>query len=162
MAALVALVFLVGSRLPVGHVATRVIRLNQTPEAVWAVLSDFSGQASWRTDIKEVRRVPGAAKETWLEIGGSGEMPLETTESDPPFRLVRTIADPKLPFGGRWVYVLTPEGATTKLSITEEGEVYNPLFRFVSHYIMKQAGSIETVMRSLAAHFKEAPRIEAP
>lgn len=162
LVAVVALATLWGTRLPVGHVATRALTLNQRPLAVWAVLSDFGEQATWRTDLKEVRRLAGAAKETWIEIGGNGEMPLETSESDPPRRLVRTIADPTLPFGGKWIYVLTPDGEGTRLTITEEGKVYNPLFRFVSHYLINPAGTVEGVMKDLAAHFNEAPRIGAP
>jgi uncharacterized protein YndB with AHSA1/START domain len=129
---------------------------------VWGVLTDFAGQAVWRTDLKTVRRLEGTAKETWIEVGGSGEMPLETTESDPPHRLVRTIADSQLAFGGKWTYELAPDASGTRLTITEDGEVYNPLFRFISHYIMNPAGTIETVMKALAAHFKEPAQIEVP
>jgi hypothetical protein len=161
VAGLVGGVALWGSRLPVAHVASRVLRLNQPPESVWRVLTDYEGQRSWRTDLKAVTRVSGAARETWTEVTSSGELPLETTESDPPRRLVRTIADRTLPFGGRWVYELASEGPGTRLTITEEGEVYNPLFRFLSHYIFDQAGTIETVMRALATHFGESPRISA-
>ena len=161
LVAVVGGVALWGSRLPVAHVASRVLRLDQPPESVWAVLTDYPGQLSWRTDLKSIERVSGTPTETWREVTSSGEMPLATTESDPPRRLVRTIADPTLPFGGRWVYELVPDGAGTRLSITEEGEVYNPLFRFMSRYVFDQAGTIETVMKALAARFREPPRITA-
>ena len=152
-------VVLLGTRLPVGHVATRVLRLNQAPQAVWAALTDFAGQATWRTDVSAVRRKEGSARETWIEVGPGGELPFETTEMDPPRHLVRTIADPSLPFGGKWTYDLAPDGTGTRLTITEDGEVYNPLFRFVSHYFRDQAATIETVMQALATHFKEPARI---
>lgn len=156
---LVGLVALWGSRLPVGHVATRVLRLNQPRDTVWKLLTDFSNQATWRTDIKSVRRKDGAAKETWIEDGSNGEMPLETTSMEAPIRLVRTIADPSLPFSGAWTYELADEGNGTRLTITENGEVRQPIFRFVSHYLMNQAGTIESVMKALAAHFGETARI---
>lgn len=156
---LVGVVALWGSRLPVAHVATRVVQLNQSRDTVWKLLTDFPNQAAWRTDVKSVRRKDGAAKETWIEDGSNGEMPLETTEMVPPHRLVRTIADPSLPFSGSWTYELTEEGGGTRLTITENGEVRQPIFRFVSHYLMNQAGTIETVMKALAAHFGEPARI---
>jgi hypothetical protein len=42
----------------------------------------------------------------------------------------------------------------TELTITENGEVYNPLFRFVSRFIMGHAATIEKYQRDVAAHFK--------
>ncbi|MGQ0647923.1 MAG: SRPBCC family protein [Gemmatimonadaceae bacterium] len=161
LVALVGGVALWGSRLPVAHVARRVIHLNRPPADVWAAITDFQGQRAWRSDLKSVERVPGKEKETWKEVTSQGEMPLETTEVDPPRRLVRTIADPTLPYGGRWVYELEPDGTGSRLTITEEGEVYNPIFRFLSHYVFDQAGTIEGLMTALAAHFNEPPRITA-
>jgi hypothetical protein len=75
---------------------------------------------------------------------------------------VRTIADPSLPFGGRWVYELepTPSGGT-RVTVTEEGEVYNPIFRVVSRF-MDQSATIKEYLTDLAGRFGEAPRIEAP
>jgi len=58
LAGLVALVAIIGSLLPRGHTATQTIRLKQKPEAVWAVISDYAGQAAWRTDLKSVERLP--------------------------------------------------------------------------------------------------------
>jgi uncharacterized protein YndB with AHSA1/START domain len=162
LAALVVLVGVValwGSRLPVAHVATRVLLVGQPRDTVWKLLTDFPNQAAWRSDVKSVRRKEGAAKETWIEDGSNGEMPLETTELEAPHRLVRTIVDPSLPFGGSWTYELAEEGTGTRLTITENGEVRQPIFRFVSHYLMNQAGTIESVMKSLAAHFGEPARI---
>jgi len=156
---LMGVVALWGSRLPVAHVATRVLRLGQPRDTVWKLLTDFPNQAAWRSDVKSVRRKDGAAKETWIEDGSNGEMPLETTEMEAPHRLVRTIADPSLPFGGSWTYELAEEGTGTRLTITENGEVRQPIFRFISHYVMNQAGTIEGVMKALATHFGETARI---
>ncbi|MCC6317320.1 MAG: SRPBCC family protein [Gemmatimonadaceae bacterium] len=156
----VALVTVWGSRLPREHVASRVLHLAQPRDSVWSVLTDYAGQASWRTDISAVRRQEGASPEVWVETGSNGEMPLATTVSEPPSRLIRTIADSTLPFGGSWTYELAVENGGTRLTITEAGEVYHPIFRFVSHYFMSPAGTIEVVMKALAARFGEPPRIE--
>lgn len=157
--AVVAAVAAVGAALPVDHVASRTLTLNRPVDEVWAVLTDFRGQLLWRHELKSVELVAGASRETWLEDTGDDPIPFETTEAVAPSRLVRTIADSTLPFGGRWVYTLAADGGGTRLTITEEGEVYHPIFRFVSHFFLDQAATIEGVMRGLATHFGETPRI---
>jgi hypothetical protein len=67
---------------------------------------------------------------------------------------VNRIADPKLPFGGSWTYEVSAAGSGTELNITENGEVYNPLFRFVSRFIMGHTATIEKYQRDLAARLK--------
>lgn len=156
---LVAVIAAVGSALPVAHVATRTIAINRPIDEVWGVLTDFRGQLSWRKELKTVELVAGTPRETWREDTGDDPISFETTEAIPPARLVRTIADSTLPFGGRWVYSLEAAGGGTRLTITEEGEVYHPVFRFVSHFLLDQAATIEGVMRGLASHFGEEPRI---
>jgi hypothetical protein len=162
LAAVAALVTLIGTMLPAGHVASRSLVLKQPPESVRAVVTDYAGQPSWRKDITKVERVSeGPGGETWREEG-SEPLLLQTTESVRPTRLVRTIADPTLPFGGRWVYAFeaTASGGT-RLTVTEEGEVYNPIFRVVSRF-MDPSATIRNYLTSLAGAFGEAPLIEDP
>jgi len=71
--------------------------------------------------------------------------------------MMRTrIADTELAFGGSWTYELarTPTGGTS-LSITEDGEVYNPIFRFMSKFFFSPVATIEKVQRSLAKKLGE-------
>jgi hypothetical protein len=91
----------------------------------------------------------------WREIDASGDvLTYERVETSAPKRIVNRIADPKLPFGGSWIYEIAPIGTGTELTITENGEVYNPLFRFVSRFIMGHTATIEKYQRDLLAHFK--------
>jgi hypothetical protein len=73
----------------------------------------------------------------------------------PARRLVTRIADHNLPYGGTWTYELTPDGSGTRLTITENGEVYNPIFRFVSRFIMGHTASMESVLRALGTKHGE-------
>jgi hypothetical protein len=41
-------------------------------------------------------------------------------------------------------------GATTQVRITENGEVFNPIFRFVSRFVIGQHRSIENYLHALA------------
>jgi hypothetical protein len=77
--------------------------------------------------------------------------PYEAIESTAPRRLVVRIADPTLPFGGTWTYDITPAGQSCSLTITEDGEVYNPLFRFVSRFIIGQTATLDAYIKALNA-----------
>jgi hypothetical protein len=74
---------------------------------------------------------------------------------EPNKRLVTRIADPSLPFGGQWTYEILPAGDSTTLRITEDGEVYNPVFRFASRFIFGHSATIEDYLRDVARRFGE-------
>jgi len=155
LAGLVLLVVVVGSLLPKEHVASRSIQLAQPPEAVWATITDFARQPTWRPELRSVELVSEEnGQPIWREIPKRGmPMTLQTMEADQPRRLVRRIADPKLPFGGRWIYELEPADGGCRLTITEQGEVYNPVFRFISRCFIDMASTIAGYQKNLAAHF---------
>jgi hypothetical protein len=46
--------------------------------------------------------------------------------------------------------VLRDDGGLTTLRITEEGDVYNPFFRFISRFIIGQTRSINSYLINLA------------
>ena len=72
--------------------------------------------------------------------------------------LVGRIADANLPFGGSWTYELAPRAAgQTSLTITEDGEVYNPIFRFVSRFVMGHSATINQYLSDVGKRFPEIP-----
>ncbi|HUD13497.1 MAG TPA: hypothetical protein VMQ56_07565, partial [Terracidiphilus sp.] len=52
-------------------------------------------------------------------------------------------------YGGSWSFVLEPANGGTRLTITEDGEVYNPVFRFVSRFVMGQTATQDAYLRAL-------------
>jgi hypothetical protein len=159
LAAFIALVVVIGLLLPQNHTATRTLRLKQPPEAVWHTITDYAAQPQWRSELKKIERLPDSnGHEAWKEYNSAGEMTLITMESTPPHRLVRQIG-PGLPFGGGWVYEITPDGSGSRLKITENGEVYNPVFRVVGKF-MDPTASMTTFMTGLAKKFGETPVFE--
>jgi hypothetical protein len=74
----------------------------------------------------------------------------EAETSLPPEHLVTRIVDKGLPFGGSWDYAISHDGPGSKLTITENGEIYNPVFRVVSR-VMGQTASIDAYLTALAA-----------
>jgi hypothetical protein len=70
----------------------------------------------------------------------------------PPYALRRRIATKDLPYGGTWYVALEQEGdstSETRVQITEDGEVYNPVFRFVSKYIMGETATQDAYLKAM-------------
>ena len=147
-----------GSMLPVKHTVTRTITLNQPPEAVWQAITDHANDPKWRGDLASVNRIADRnGHPVWEENYKNGQtMRIETILSDPPKRLERKIVDQSA-FGGVWVYEVVPSagGKSTALKIIENGEVYNPLFRFLSRFVFGHSATIETYLKNLEGKFGE-------
>jgi uncharacterized protein YndB with AHSA1/START domain len=154
--ALIVLMLIVGLLLPKGHVVARTVRFKRSPAEVWRLITAFADQPDWRSELSKVERMPDRdGREVWNELRSDGwGMPLQTTELVPEQRLVRTIADPKLPFGGTWTYELSPRDDGCELTITERGEVYNPFFRVFSRFADMRA-SIDAYLKALGRKFGE-------
>ena len=73
----------------------------------------------------------------------------ENVESMPGLRLVRRIATPVLPFGGTWTVDLEPRGVGCLVGLREDGEVYKPIFRVVSRYILGHRATIAAFLTVL-------------
>jgi hypothetical protein len=78
--------------------------------------------------------------------------------SQAPCKLIVRIADAKLPFGGTWTYEITPVAAGSRLRIREDGEVYNPVFRFLSRFVFGYSGTIDAYLKSLERKLAEQPQ----
>jgi uncharacterized protein YndB with AHSA1/START domain len=142
------LVMVVGAMLPKTHTITRSVTVNAPPNEVWNLITSAP---TWRRNITRYEELPlQNGHRMWRETDKGGQtIAYEATESDPPRRLVTRIADPSLPFGGTWTYEIAPNGRGSSLTITENGEVYNPVFRFVSRYIMGHAATVDTYLKAV-------------
>jgi hypothetical protein len=58
--------------------------------------------------------------------------------------------------------VVTPEGAGSRVRITERGEVYNPVFRFMSRFVMGHSATARAYLMSLGRKYgaEVAPVVE--
>jgi len=160
VAAFVIAVFITGALLPVNHVATVAIDLKQPPEMIWTVIADEQSAPTWRSDVKSVSRLPDVdGHQVWEETDAHGnKLAFETTAFEPPTHLVRKIVSKDAAFGGHWEYRVTPLAKGSIVQITERGEIYNPLFRFVSMFIMGHDATMKAYLRDLAKKFGEEPR----
>jgi hypothetical protein len=151
---LIGIVAVIGYTLPKGHVASRDMAIPAAPERVFAVLQDVEKYPQWRSDVKSVEVLARAPVLRWREHGSDGAITFEVQEAQKPTRMVGRIADPSLAFGGSWTYILQPEGNGTRLSITEDGEVYNPIFRFMSRFVFGHTATMDKYLADLAAHIR--------
>lgn len=127
--ALAALVMVVGALRPKSHVASHTVVLAAPPDRVWATIADVEHTPEWVPDIRTVERLPDRdGRPSYKEGFGGFEATTVITVSEPPRRMVKEIL-PSGPFYGSWTWELAPEGAGTRLTITERGTVENPFFR---------------------------------
>ena len=134
----------VGAMLPQDHEVSRTVLLAAPPERVWAVITDVGRYPTWRRGVTSVTMEPTAGALTrWREHTGSESLGYEMNTADRPMRLVTRITDEGIPFGGGWTFDLAPTHDGTSLTITERGSVYNPLFRFVSRFVMGHTKTID-------------------
>jgi ribosome-associated toxin RatA of RatAB toxin-antitoxin module len=153
LAVFVAGVAGVGLMLPRDHVETRSARLPADPDAIFAAIADVGAYAAWRTSLSAVEVLPPVdGRARWVEVSGGDRVAMEQVERQPPRRLVTRIADPDLPFGGTWTFELAPEEGGTRLTITERGEIRNPIFRVVSRFVFGYGATMETFLDELRAH----------
>jgi len=149
---LIAAVYVIGMLLPRNHRAAVTFEVAQSSEDVWQYITDIERFPTWRTDVDRVEVAPARdGLPAWTEYGPGGALPLFAEAVDAPGRLVVRIGA-GLPFGGTWTYELAPIGPTsTRVTITEDGEVYSPIFRFVGRFFIGYEATLHRYRDALVA-----------
>jgi uncharacterized protein YndB with AHSA1/START domain len=149
----ILVVIAVGYTLPERHRASRDRRYAASPAVVYRAITDVAAFPSWRSGVERVEVLPDTAGlPSFREVSGDGTITYVIERRDPDRQVVTRIADRSLPFGGSWTYDLVPDASGTILRITEDGEVYNPVFRFVSRFVIGHHHTIDGYLRDLEAH----------
>jgi uncharacterized protein YndB with AHSA1/START domain len=152
---LAAAVVTLGMLLPRDHVVARAARIAAPPESVWRLLTRPTEFPAWRTDVTGIEILPaGKYLVMWRERSRHGSIEMAIEAQEPPRRLVTRIADTTLPFGGSWEFDLAADGDdASRVTITERGSVYNPIFRVASRYVMGHTATIDGYLRALGHHY---------
>lgn len=156
LVALIAILGFIGSRLSRSHRAASRIRLAQPPEAVWPVVRSLEAVAGWWPEVKRSERLDDqAGLKRYRHTLDNFDMVLIVAEDQPP-SLLRTTIDspPGAPFGGAWIYELTPSGNGTVIQVTEEGWIDNPFFRVIAG-TMGFHRTMDSYLKALGRHLGE-------
>jgi hypothetical protein len=148
---LAGLVALVGAALPLRHHVTRKASFDVSPQALYAVIA---GPPDWRSGVKSfaVQASADGRRQWWEEDAHGQKITYEVEEEIAAKRMVVRIADRNLPYGGTWTYDIAPApNGGSELTITEDGEIYNVIFRFMSRFVLGYTATIKTYLRDLHA-----------
>jgi uncharacterized protein YndB with AHSA1/START domain len=150
---LILIIVVTGMLLPVKHRAAREATYHRPAADIFRAIATPADFPRWRTGVRRIEMLaPRDGKPSYREVGKDGSIVYEVERRVPDSLLVTRIADRSLPFGGTWTYTLIPKGDSTALRIVEDGEVYNPVFRFVSRFVMGHTSTIDRFLRDLGKH----------
>jgi hypothetical protein len=148
--AVIGLVVIVGALLPRRHVATRAARFRMPRAELYAIVRAFEQTPRWRSGIAAVDMLPADdGRVRFRERSRHGEITYRVREDRRGEKLVIEIADPDLPFGGTWTFVLSDAAPGAELRITEDGEIKNVFFRFLARFVFGHTRTIDAYLRDL-------------
>jgi hypothetical protein len=130
LALLIVIVAAIGATLPRTHTASRTLRVRRPPQEAWTAIT----QAMTTSDV-----------------------PVDIVENDPPRQLVSKVKETEKMFGGTWTVAVAPLENGSTVTITEDGWVANPIFRFVSRFVIGHHATMDGMLKSVAKNFGEEP-----
>ena len=150
--ALVALVFVLGLLLPKQREFVKTANLKNPPEEVFQIIAGFKKQASWRSDVQEIKVID---QHIWTEVPKNG--------TSITFRIKRKvknqlfeieIIEPKS-FNGYWVGTFERIPTGTKIVFREVVIIENPFFRVISSIFIDLDKTMELYMANLKTKLGE-------
>ena len=128
VALLVAGIAAVGSMLPRTHKASRTLRVTRAPDVVWPLV---------------------------IRAMQTSSVPVDILEQTPPHRLVTRVSEREKNFGGTWTLTITPVAGGSDVTVVEDGWVANPIFRFVSRFVIGHHATMDGILKQLAASLNQ-------
>lgn len=114
---------LVGFFLPRDHTASVFAFINAEPEAIFDAAVKLQNESDIKTKV--------------------------TQEQRPKSRIAEIVEERGAAFGGTWTLEIEPTDDGGKLTITEHGRVYNPLFRFLSRFVFGHESTAKQFLATL-------------
>ncbi len=146
--------------LPEQTTHTRSITLQQSPAAVFALLTDMENMPKWNRNMEKIEILPpiDGKEATRQYFKGNMQMTIVTSESTPPSHLVRRMGDNNGPFAGSWTYEIKPTNSGCDVVLTEDSHMKNPLFRLMSK-IFGETKYLDEHLADMGKHFGETVTI---
>lgn len=144
-------VYFMASSLPREHRASSTIEVAATPEELWPLVADLEGQAEWSEMIHSVDVSETAdGQKLYTQMTDMGPLPLVVVLSEEPERFKTEIHGTDMGWGGTWDWTIEPTDAGSRMTIVEEGWIENPVFKFLSHYVMEPHEAMDSVLTLIA------------
>lgn len=143
-----AMIVIIGLLLPKQHVASRSASFHAAPDRLYSLIT---GPQNWRPDMVRYEAVPDSnGRELFSETTKNGETVVyEVIDRNPPRSVTRRIATQGLPYSGTWTFSVETGSGVTVVRITERGEVFNPVFRFMSRFVFGHSHGIDAYLQAL-------------
>jgi hypothetical protein len=164
-----AFVFLVltgiGTSLPIDHQAACYASYEKPIPYLFAAVADDEASVSWRPGIANAVLVSGRGPTAvWRETDThGGKITYRTIAYTEESKLTRSIDFvPGMPFGGTWTFLFSPglePTSVNRVMIVEDGQIYNPFFRFLARYIFGYTQSMESYLADLARFTHDKPDV---
>jgi len=147
----IAVMVLMGLRVPREHHVAGSAVIDAPQLAVWTAISDVRSAPQWRPEVKLVELLDD---NRWKESGSHGSMTFRLGHAEPMSRRIVVFDDRNAPFTGKWTFTLEPvENGKTQVTIAEDATVFSPVWRFVGHYVIGERSSIDEYLRDLEKSF---------
>ncbi|HHO54160.1 MAG TPA: SRPBCC family protein [Deltaproteobacteria bacterium] len=141
-----------GSWLPTSHSATSSAEIGAPAAVVFDLVADPIQASRWRPGVERVETLERVGGRPWYREHGRQPLTIEVREIQRPHRYVTAIVDhPDL--GGTWTWTFEPTPSGTQITILEDGEVYNPLFRAVASLTHSQTAAMDAQLSALKTYF---------
>jgi uncharacterized protein YndB with AHSA1/START domain len=148
----IAAAALIGSLLDAHHTSTRSALVRRPRSDVYRMVIEPARYPEWRPDVRSIDILPAVdSRVRFLEHGASDTVTYEISEAVPDERVITTILDEDLGYRGTWTYTFTSQGDQTLVTITEDGEVTNVVFRFMARFIFGYTGGLDAYLKALKA-----------
>jgi hypothetical protein len=150
----------IGTSLPIEHHADCTASFDGTQQYLFEAVADDGTSTKWRPDIASAVLVSGSGPTAvWRETDVHGGVrTYRTTAYVDGQKLARTIDYiPGMPFAGTWTYEISRDefppahesSAVSYVSIHEDGQIYNPFFRFLARYVFGYTQTMDTYLTDL-------------
>jgi uncharacterized protein YndB with AHSA1/START domain len=148
--------YLYALSIPVHRTHKRTTTLKQTPEAVFALLTDLPNFPQWNHDMLKIEMLPpvDGKEATRQTFKGNMQMTIITSESTPPKHLVRSMGDNSGPFEGSWTYDISPTEDGSEIVLTEQMTMNSAFFRLMTK-LFGQTKYMDKHLKDMAKHFGE-------
>ncbi|HWN69118.1 MAG TPA: SRPBCC family protein [Haliangium sp.] len=132
------------------HEIARTVELAAPPGDVFSAIADLEAMPAWRPEVVRVERAAGEADApTYREYAVRGVVTWAVLESRPPARLEVRLAGAGPGFDGTWTFDLASTPGGTRLTLTERGEIDNPVFRFLSRFVVGYGKGMDDYLEAL-------------